>query len=71
MSKDKLLKLIKEKSDEYKFDSFYNINFLKKRVDDFIIETQYENLEREKMKSFLIEISALSLSYISTVDEVE
>ncbi len=71
MSKDELLKLIKEKSDEYKFDSFYNINFLKKPVDDFIIETQYENLDREKMKSLLIEISALSLSYISTVDEVE
>lgn len=70
MSKDELLKLIKEKSDGYNFDSFYNIHYLKKLVDDFIVETRREKIDREKAKSLLVEMSAMSLGYISTVDEV-
>ena len=71
MSKEENFKHIMDTSDKYNFDSFYNVYALKKHVDDLIIETRREEIDREKMKTLLVEISAISLSYISTTERVE
>ena len=71
MSKEENFKLIIKTSDKYNFDSFFNVYALKKHVDDFIVETRRDKMDREKMKTLLVEISAISLSYISTTEKVE
>ena len=71
MSKEENFKQIMEASDKYNFDSFYNVYALKKHVDDFIVETRRDKIDSEKMKTLLVEISAISLSYISTTEKVK
>ena len=71
MSEEENFKLIIKTSDKYNFDSFFNVYALKKHVDDFIVETRRDKMDSEKMKTLLVEISAISLSYISTTEKVK